>query len=85
MSTTSVRLSGVGRHCKGRPDGGGAPAPARSFAGRWIEVLLPPEAPDGSWTCGTEYVWRVTDSSARELGCADPYGRVVCVHQIEID
>lgn len=53
----------------------------------WITVVLPPEAPDSIWNCGTPYVWAVPPEEVAALGFKMPPGRraCVCIHQIEAD
>jgi len=60
------------------------------YTGRFVLVALPPEAPGEEWTCGTRWVWRVTEAEAEaERVCrrrcvgARPFS--VCEHMVEVD
>jgi len=83
-ATTRVRLisRASGHNSRGNPPGG-----ASNVVGQFIEIALPPVEPDHNWTCGTPYVWAVTDDQLAAINVRPGYfGHIfVCVHQIEID
>lgn len=83
MSTTRVRVKSRREWPEGHPMDlpGYASAPEN---GEWLTVLLPPIT-DPSWSCGTEFLWRVSDEDVRAKGMDPSEPCHVCIHQIEAD
>ncbi len=80
VRVTHLRLTGA--VCESVRD----PKACEAAKGQWIEVYAAPEPPDlDVITCGTEWVWPVTDATRLRYGGDVGPRWVVCQHVVEAD